>query len=114
MMIKWMNAFIIGCLIVVILLLCFIFSPMGGKPLSADEERFQCLVMEVEGGYGYLITLASTGDTLIMQPYIPTYGGYIPFATKEKALAVGQLVCRKLSGGEGVTLSREEVDKLLE
>lgn len=79
------------------------------QQVSATEGNYRCRVMEVAGGYGYVVTSLPTGDTLIVQPYVPSLGGCAPFATKRKALETGRLVCRKLSQGEPPTLSREEV-----
>ena len=66
----------------------------------------KCRVMEVEGGYGYVVLHGA--DTLIYQPFIPALSGRLPFATKVEALAAGRLVCRKLAA-----LSREEVESCL-
>lgn len=68
-------------------------------------------MMEVEGGYGYVVLHGA--DTLIYQPFIPALSGRLPFATKVEALAAGRLVCRKLADGQAPALSREEVESCL-
>ncbi len=75
---------------------------------SSGSEELKCRVMEVEGGYGYVVLCGS--DTLISQPYMPAIAGRIPFSTKEDALNTGKLVCKKLFDGQPPTLSREEVE----
>ena len=74
---------------------------------SGGSDELKCRVMEVEGGYGYVVLCGS--DTLIYQPFIPAVGGRKAFATKEEALNAGKLVCKKLFEGEPPTLSEEEV-----
>lgn len=84
------------------------------RPASATEGNYRCRVMEVPGGYGYVVTVLPAGDTLIVQPYMPAIGGYFPFGRQEEALETGRLVCRKLAQGEAPTVSREEVRKIVE
>ena len=64
---------------------------------AGGGNELKCRVMEVEGGYGYVVLHGA--DTLIYQPFIP-------------ALA-GRLVCRKLADGQAPALSREEVESCL-
>lgn len=78
---------------------------------SSGSDELKCRVVEVEGGYGYMVFCGK--DTLISQPYIPAIGGRIPFSTKENALNTGKLVCKKLFDGEPPTLSKEEVQSCL-
>lgn len=60
---------------------------------AGGGNELKCRVMEVEGGYGYVVLHGA--DTLIYQPFIPALSGRLPFATKVEALAAGRLVCRK-------------------
>ncbi|MCD8092488.1 MAG: DUF4907 domain-containing protein [Bacteroides sp.] len=78
---------------------------------GAGSNELKCRVMQVEGGYGYVVLHGA--DTLIYQPYIPAVSGHLPFATKKEALAAGKLVCRKLVEGKSPALSREEVKSCL-
>ncbi len=78
---------------------------------SSNSDELKCRVVEVEGGYGYMVLCGN--DTLIYQPYIPAVEGRQPFSTKESALNTGKLVCKKLFDGEPPTLSKEEVNRLL-
>ena len=64
---------------------------------AGGGNELKCRVMEVEGGYGYVVLHGA--DTLIYQPFIPALSGRLPFATKVEALAAGRLVCRKLADG---------------
>lgn len=85
-------------------------SCCSGHVASGDNE-LKCRVMEVEGGYGYVVLHGA--DTLIYQPFIPALSGRLSFATKAEALAAGRLVCRKLADGRAPALSREEVESCL-
>lgn len=93
-----------GCLLAVFLSCCSGHAVGGGNELK-------CRVMEVEGGYGYVVLHGA--DTLIYQPFVPVVSGRLPFATKAEALAVGRLVCRKLVEGQSPRLSRKEVEACL-
>lgn len=74
---------------------------------SSGKDELKCRVVEVEGGYGYLVFCGS--DTLIAQPYMPALSGRRPFSKKKDALEAGKLVCRKLIAGQSPTLSKDEV-----
>lgn len=78
----------------------------------AGTGDWDCRVMPVPGGYGYVIRQDS--DTLICQPYIPAVGRRQPFRTEAEALAAGRLVCRKLRDGLPPALTCEEVEACLE
>ena len=65
---------------------------------------------QAEGGYGYMVL--HKGDTLIRQPYIPAVGRKIAFATKEDALKVAKLVCRKLDEKQSPSISKKEITML--
>ena len=80
-------------------------SCCSGRASGGDELR--CRVVEVEGGYGYVVLCGS--DTLIYQPYMPAVGGRQAFSTKEDAMKIGKLVCRKLVDGQSPTVSPEEI-----
>ncbi len=77
----------------------------GHKPA---KNELWCHVMEVEGGYGYIVCCGT--DTLIYQPFIPAISGRKPFATKKQALEVAKLVCDKMAEGEMPSLTCEEVE----
>ena len=77
---------------------------------NADGEKLSCRSMQVEGGYGYVVVYGA--DTLIYQPYIPAIGEKIAFATKEDALKVAKLVCRKLDEKQSPSISKEEITML--
>ena len=77
---------------------------------NTDETEFTCRAMQAEGGYGYMVL--HKGDTLIRQPYIPAVGRKIAFATKEDALKVAKLVCRKLDEKQSPSISKEEITML--
>ncbi|MCD8183005.1 MAG: DUF4907 domain-containing protein [Bacteroides sp.] len=74
---------------------------------SADSDGLQCEAIKVKEGYGYIVVHEE--DTLIYQPFIPAVSGKIPFATKEDALKIGELVCRKLSEHQLPTVTQEEL-----
>ena len=57
---------------------------------AGGGNELKCRVMEVEGGYGYVVLHGA--DTLIYQPFIPALSGRLPFATKVEA-------CRWASSG---------------
>ena len=80
-------------------------SCCSGHASGGDELK--CRVVEVEGGYGYMVLCGS--DTLIYQPYIPAVSGKRAFSTKKDAMKIGQLVCRKLVDGQSPTVSKEEI-----
>ncbi len=75
------------------------------------QEAFHCQVIEVEGGYGYLIT-RPPADTIICQPFIPAVPGQKAFRTAADAKAAGKAVCAKLRAGHPPTLTRKELDSL--
>ena len=77
---------------------------------NTGETEFPCRAMQAEGGYGYMVL--HKGDTLIHQPYIPAVGRKIAFATKEDALKVAKLVCRKLDEKQSPSISKEEITML--
>ena len=77
---------------------------------NTGETEFTCRAMQAEGGYGYMVL--HKGDTLIRQPYIPAVGRKIAFATKEDALKVAKLVCRKLDEKQSPSISKEEITML--
>lgn len=78
---------------------------------GAGNEEFVCRTMQVDGGYGYVVLYGK--DTLIRQPYIPAIGRRTAFASKEDALKIGKLVCRKLKEQQPPTVSREEIARYL-
>lgn len=78
---------------------------------GADSEEFVCRTMQVDGGYGYVVLHGK--DTLIYQPHIPAIGRRAAFASKEDALKIGKLVCRKLADQQPPTVSKEEVARSL-
>lgn len=82
-----------------------------GRGQKAGGDELRCRVMEVEGGYGYVVLHGS--DTVIYQPFIPAVGGRQPFLSKKEALNAGKLVCRRLAGGQSPALSREDVKSCL-
>lgn len=44
---------------------------------AGGGNELKCRVMEVEGGYGYVVLHGA--DTLIYQPFIPALSGRLPF-----------------------------------
>ncbi|MGN0047576.1 MAG: DUF4907 domain-containing protein [Bacteroides sp.] len=100
-------------LLVCVVALACLFRTLFHRPSTKDGATYRCQVMEVPGGYGYVVTILPAGDTLIVQPHIPALGGYIPFDTQEEALKTGRLVCRKLSEGDNPSVSREEIQEIV-
>ncbi len=72
-----------------------------------ESDKLECRTIEVKGGYGYVVFHGK--DTLIHQPFIPAVSGKRPFSTKEDAMKIGQLVCRKLSEYQLPAVTGEEV-----
>lgn len=85
-----------------------------GQPTDEGgaEHIVECHTVEVDGGYGYLITVDA--DTLIYQPFIPAIGGFKPFATAEQAARVGRRVVERMLAGEPPALTPEEVNHELQ
>lgn len=77
---------------------------------NAGNEDFTCQTVQVEDGYGYVVL--HKGDTLIYQPYIPAIGQRTAFASKEDALKVAKLVCRKLDEKKSPSISKDEMTVL--
>ncbi len=96
------------------MLLCVaacLFACRGGA--SSDRQGvWKCKLLEVEGGYGYVILHGH--DTLIRQSCIPAIGERKPFATREDALKIGRIVRDKLEAGQLPTVHSEEVRRALE
>lgn len=78
---------------------------------SSAGGRLRCHAVPVPGGYGYVVL--HRADTLIKQPYVPAIGCRQPFRTKQEALEVGRLVCRKLREGKAPAVTPEEVEECL-
>ncbi len=74
------------------------------------ERVLRCHAMVLNAGYGYVITLGK--DTLIYQPYIPAIGGKIPFSSRDDAMKVGKVMCKKLLRNQQPSLNRHEIDSL--
>ena len=70
---------------------------------NTGETEFTCRAMQAEGGYGYMV---------LHKPYIPAVGRKIAFATKEDALKVAKLVCRKLDEKQSPSISKKEITML--
>ena len=106
-------SFWVACLFCILLLSACGLRRQGGAEADGEPEEqvLECRPTEVEGGYGYLITL--NGDTLIYQPFIPAIGGFRPFDSEEQAMSVGRLVAEKMLQGEPPTLTPEEVQRTL-
>ena len=49
---------------------------------------------------------------LIYQPFVPAVGHNKPFANKEDAIKVAQLVRNKLESGYGFSVSAKEIQEL--
>lgn len=86
-------------------------SACRGGTSSDRQSIWKCRLLEVEGGYGYVILHGH--DTLIRQSCIPAIGERKPFATREDALKIGHIVRDKLDAGQSPTVSREEVRQAL-
>ena len=87
-------------------------SACRGGTSSDRQSIWKCRLLEVEGGYGYVILHGH--DTLIRQSCIPAIGERKPFATREDALKIGHIVRDKLDAGQSPTVSREEVRQALD
>lgn len=87
-------------------------SACRGGTSSDRQSIWKCRLLEVEGGYGYVILHGH--DTLIRQSCIPAIGERKPFATREDALKIGYIVRDKLDAGQSPTVSREEVRQALD
>ncbi len=77
---------------------------------NTHEKVLRCHAMVLNAGYGYVITLGK--DTLIYQPYIPAIGGKIPFSSRDDAMKVGKVMCKKLLRNQQPSLNRHEIDSL--
>lgn len=86
-------------------------SACRGGTSSGGQSLWKCRLLEVEGGYGYVILYGH--DTLIRQSCIPAIGERRPFATREDALKIGRIVRGKLEAGRSPAVSREEVRQVL-
>lgn len=91
----------------VLLFVAACLSACRGGASSDRQSVWKCRLLEVEGGYGYVILHGH--DTLIRQSCIPAIGERKPFATREDALKIGYIVRDKLDAGQSPTVSREEV-----
>ena len=87
-------------------------SVCRGGTSSDRQSIWKCRLLEVEGGYGYVILHGH--DTLIRQSCIPAIGERKPFAMREDALKIGHIVRDKLDKGQSPTVSREEVRQALD
>lgn len=96
----------------VLLFVAACLSACRGSTSSDRQSIWKCRLLEVEGGYGYVILHGH--DTLIRQSCIPAIGERKPFATREDALKIGHIVRDKLDKGQLPTVSREEVRQALD
>lgn len=76
-----------------------------------QDRKYDLAVYKVDGGWGYDICF--DGKPVIHQPFVPAISGNRAFPDRSSALAAGRLVIGKLSSGEGPSLSREEIDGIL-
>ena len=95
----------------VLLFVAACLSACQGGTSSGGQSLWKCRLLEVEGGYGYVILYGH--DTLIRQSCIPAIGERRPFATREDALKIGRIVRGKLEAGRSPAVSREEVRQVL-
>ena len=81
------------------------FSKIG------PDHYYTIEVVELhEGGFGYKIL--HQDEMLIYQPFVPAVGHNKPFANKEDAIKVAQLIRNKLESGYGFSVSAKEIQEL--
>ena len=85
-------AFLIG-------LLVFVFCQKG-KDLNLQS-------IKVQHGWGYAIT--NNDRIIINQTVIPVISEYKSFQTEKEAIAVGQLVIKKLNANKSPTITKNEL-----
>lgn len=90
------NLFIISFLIG---LLIFIFCQ--------KEKGLSLETIKVNQGWGYTIT--NNDRIIIKQTVIPVISEYKSFQTEKEAIAVGQLVIKKLSTNKSPTITKNEL-----
>jgi hypothetical protein len=90
------NLFIITFLIG---LLIFIFCQ--------KEKNLNVQSLKVNDGWGYAIT--NNNQIIIKQTVIPVISEHKSFLTEEEAMAVGQLVIKKLSTNKSPTITKNEL-----
>lgn len=69
-------------------------------------------IFKVGNGWGYNILVDQ--QLLIRQEFIPVIPEQHAFPSKEKAAQTAQLVVEKLKAGQPPTLTREELEKILQ
>lgn len=78
---------------------------------NGPDHYYTIEVVELhEGGFGYKIL--HQDEMLIYQPFVPAVGHNKPFANKEDAIKVAQLVRNKLESGYGFSVSAKEIQEL--
>jgi hypothetical protein len=75
-----------------------------------DGQALKLEVFESQNGWGYSIFYKN--ELLIHQPFMPAVAGNKGFYTKNEALKIGQLVCKKLKKGENWAIKKSELDSL--
>lgn len=77
---------------------------------SFDSSAVKLEVFETQNGWGY--SIFHKENLLIYQPFMPAVAGNKGFSSKNEALLVGNLVCKKLKNGQNWSIKKAELDSL--
>lgn len=77
---------------------------------NASRAVYSCRIFQVPDGFGYDVIV--NGKTKIHQPIIPGLPGNHPFASREDAWKISQLVIKKMQAGIALpNITRKELEQ---